>query len=228
MVMAALCLLLTSCDENCINGNGPIVSEDLYLNDINSFAFYGSGNVYVSYGNEQRVRIEANRDIISRLNRQVNGGHWDIYFDECVRNSSGIRVFLTVKDLSYIGLLGSGKIEANQTLQTDVLNVSLSGSGDIFLNAQCQEVFTNLTGSGRVQIYGSSEFSQLSISGSGRYLGQGLNVDNARVNITGSGDAEMNVSDELDVTISGSGNVYYIGNPTLKVNITGSGKVIPF
>ncbi len=46
------------------------------------------------------------------------------------------------------------------------------------------------------------------------------------VRISGSGNVEINVKDELDATISGSGSVSYKGSPSkVNSNASGSGKV---
>lgn len=50
-------------------------------------------------------------------------------------------------------------------------------------------------------------------------------VKTAVVNISGSGDARLRVSEALDVTITGSGDVEYHGDPQVNSNISGSGKV---
>jgi hypothetical protein len=53
-----------------------------------------------------------------------------------------------------------------------------------------------------------------------------LETNSCEVKITGSGDVEINVKDELNANITGSGNVRYKGNPG-KVNShsAGSGNV---
>ena len=47
----------------------------------------------------------------------------------------------------------------------------------------------------------------------------------ADITISGSGSAEVNVSEQLDIKISGSGDVYYRGNPSINIDISGSGDV---
>ena len=65
----------------------------------------------------------------------------------------------------------------------------------------------------------------LSISGSGRYLGEDMRSNRASVHVSGSGGAVMAVSETLDVNVSGSGAIGYIGDPTVISHISGSGSV---
>ena len=77
-----------------------------------------------------------------------------------------------------------------------------------------------------MKISGSANQQHFDISGSGDIHAFGLPGKSANVDITGSGNCEVNVSDQLNVEISGSGNVYYLGNPSITTDITGSGNVI--
>ena len=63
------------------------------------------------------------------------------------------------------------------------------------------------------------------ISGSGRYLGEDPEASVGTVRVSGSGEAVVNVSDDLDVDVSGSGDVQYIGNPAITESVSGSGDI---
>ena len=53
-----------------------------------------------------------------------------------------------------------------------------------------------------------------------------LATDQTNLNLSGSGDVEVNAQPKLEVTIKGSGNVYYKGNPDKSIQIKGSGKIV--
>ena len=63
--------------------------------------------------------------------------------------------------------------------------------------------------------------------GSGNVKSFGFIVQKAEDDIKGSGDASVNVTQDLKVRINGSGSVYYQGNPpVVNSQISGSGKLI--
>lgn len=64
------------------------------------------------------------------------------------------------------------------------------------------------------------------MSGSGEYHASALATKTALVQISSSGNAELMVSDVLQVQISGSGTLRYSGDPRVTQDATGSGKVI--
>ena len=48
----------------------------------------------------------------------------------------------------------------------------------------------------------------------------------AKVDVSGSGEVELNVSDSIDVMISGSGEVRYLGDPVVnQTEISDSGEI---
>ena len=54
----------------------------------------------------------------------------------------------------------------------------------------------------------------------------GFLVTNAYVEVSGSGNIEVNATDLIDGDISGSGDIYYKNSPIINVDISGSGSLI--
>jgi hypothetical protein len=95
---------------------------------------------------------------------------------------------LTVKALTGLALSVSGSIRV-PNLTTTTLSIKISGSGMITAN-------------------GTANDQYLEISGSGRYLTDGLTSETMKARICGS----VAAMDVLDVKISGSGTLTYRGN----------------
>ena len=72
---------------------------------------------------------------------------------------------------------------------------------------------------------GTADDLDVIIRGSGDVKAFDLEVIRANVNVGGSGDVELNVTEFLEVTINGSGDVFFEGNPQVDVTINGSGDV---
>jgi hypothetical protein len=111
--------------------------------------------------------------------------------------------------------------------------VSLSGSGEVEIKGQFPDVDTfraSLSGSGEIEVDETFNARQarVDISGSGNADLEKLNAKNADIDISGSGDVKIKVQDLLKAAISGSGKVYYWGTPQVNSDISGSGKVIKF
>lgn len=72
------------------------------------------------------------------------------------------------------------------------------------------------------------QFTELSVSGSGKLRGEGLQADKLKTSIAGSGDVQLEKlkATELSIAVSGSGNFDASGRAdSVKVSIAGSGDV---
>lgn len=83
-----------------------------------------------------------------------------------------------------------------------------------------------LTGSSDVQAQGKTEAVTLDISGAGSAELEQLFVTDARLRVSGSGDAEVGPTGKAEIDVSGSGSVRLTRRPTqLRQDISGSGDV---
>lgn len=232
LFFVALCLTVSSCffdDEGpfgCLNGEGPVVTEELNLADFDGIELSISADVVIKQGPVQEVIVEGKQNIIDELERDVKSGIWDIDIKGCVRDNKDMRIFITLPDITSLKLSGSGTIESENVLLVNDIDLGISGSGDMDLDLEADRIDAKISGSGEMNLDGLADHLDFEISGSGDLHGFGLETQSAIVEIRGSGDAEVFVNDNLDVKISGSGNVIYRGNPGLNVKISGSGKVV--
>ncbi len=211
---------------NCVDGNGPVVTETISLPSFSGINLEISAQVFIKQGPVQEVVVEGKGNIIDELERDVSNGIWEIETDRCVRDIGDLKIFITLPDISSLRVDGSGDIISENTLVVNDVDLRISGSGNIDVAMEADDIDANISGSGRITLEGSADELEFRISGSGDLHAFDMPCRTADLNISGSGDAEVRVSDQLDVRISGSGDVFYKGNPTLNVQITGSGQVI--
>lgn len=211
---------------NCIKGSGPLVSVELNMPPINAIELSLPGEVLIRQGAEQQITVEARQSIIDELNLNVNNGLWRIDTDRCVRDIDDFRVLVTLANIAELGIIGSGDIVSEEFLLVDDILLYIEGSGDMDLGLDADDIDVEIIGSGDVLLEGIGDQLDVGITGSGDLRSFSLEVFRAKINISGSGDAEVNVIDELDVRISGSGDVKYKGNPVIDVVISGTGRVI--
>lgn len=212
----------------CVNGDGPIVSEEIFLADFDGIELNMDADVFISQGPEQSVVIEGKANIIDEIDRDVNGGVWEIEADRCIRDVDQLNVFITVPDLRLVRISGSGTVfgETDFELGDGDIDLLISGSGEIDLGLFADDINANISGSGRMVLTGEGDELDVRISGSGDIRAFDFPVRAGDIVISGSGDAEVRVSESLLVRISGSGDVYYKGNPSIDVHISGSGDLI--
>jgi hypothetical protein len=213
-------------DGGCLRGQGAIISEDMSLNRIDAIDLQLPAKVYLRQGSEQQVVVEGQANVIDNLERTVRGGLWKIGTERCIRDMEELRIFITVPEVAAIKLSSSGQIFSENELVADDLDLEISGSGNINLSLMADDIETSIPGSGNLRLMGAADELGFDLTGSGSLQAFDLEARKGDLNIEGSGDAEVHVTEELNVSISGSGDVFYHGKPSLNVAITGSGEVI--
>ncbi len=111
---------------------------------------------------------------------------------------------IKVADLKFV-INGNGSIEADSVNSTS-LNVSSPDTGAVTISS------------------GSTGDLVLEL-GSGIFLGADLKGTNVKLNMNGSGAAQVWAVEKLDVTINGTGQVIYFGEPTMSMSVSGGGQV---
>lgn len=230
-------------------GSGVMAREERDVHDFNEVDMRQIGNLIITQGDEEKLVIEAEDNILPHILTTVEGGrltiHHEHHFFDWLRPTLPIIFRLSVKTLNRVKLSGVGGIQCER-LKSDHFRVEVSGSGTAnfgeltasrveigisgsgdgrFQHVTADEIETRISGSGDLRAAGRVTSQEVRISGAGTYLGDELNSEVAHLDISGSGAAQLRVARELQVSISGSGSVRYYGSPAVHQRISGSGRI---
>jgi len=210
LLVSSACLMLLSlaigaCSIVGERGSGVMATETRDVSGFDEIDLSGSGSVSVAVTGTESLTVEAEDNILPLLTTEVTNGRLELGAKQSISPTREIVYTITVISLEAVGVSGSGSVMA-----TDI-------DGHAFE--------ADISGSGTVMAAGVSESLNLSISGSGVYEGEALLSVTGTVSVSGSGQAVVNVTEDLDVNVSGSGNVQYFGDPSVSVSISGSGDV---
>ncbi|WP_161626080.1 head GIN domain-containing protein [Hugenholtzia roseola] len=222
-------LTFSSCSEPfCVRGKGEVVTETRDLPAFEEVVLKGSFDVVLEEGQESKIIISAQENILSELSTQVRSdGRLVVDYDRCVNHTKKVTLRITSPSYKGIVLDGSGKVESVGTLQGQNLNIALNGSGDFDIDLRLEgELDANINGSGDMNFCGNTNTARYFINGSGNIKAFCLEAQEVRATISGSGNIEVWATEALSANITGSGDIYYKGNPaTFSSNVSGSGKV---
>jgi hypothetical protein len=230
---AALLLFasLQACDDDwefweCERPSGEWISRSYGLAPIDRLVLQLDAEVYITQGPEQRVRLEGPANVVEAIDLGVRNSTWFIEPETCFRGRSDLKVYLTLPTLRAVTVASSGRVEALEPFQVDILDVKMAGSGSIRLDVDADRVFSILEGSGHIALSGQADRHVVHSSGSGDLQAFGMESREASASLSGSGNVHVRVSSQLDASLSGSGSLYYKGQPDLSVASSGSGRVI--
>ncbi len=206
MPAAAMAVLLASCSYTA--GSGTVRTESRDVHGFSSVQLAGTGEATILQTGSESLTIEAEENLLPLLTSDVSGGVLTLGTKPgaSINPTRPITYRVSMKDLSGLSLSGSATASAAQA-RTGSLLVQISGSGTITAD-------------------GTADAQEVKITGSGEYRGAKLASRTATVQISGSGNADIAVSDLLDVQVSGSGTLRYSGNPQVTQSVAGSGKIV--
>lgn len=221
--------ILTSCNVDCVHGNGQEATIEVALDDFQSISGNSSIDVILIQGNESKAIITGDSNLVNMVELDLNGDRLDVGYlsNSCVISKLNMQVALYInEDFNGIKINGSGNVNSKKGLELDELEIDINGSGDVALEADIEDLEISIHGSGNVFIEGRGDVADISINGSGDISLYDFDLDELDVSINGSGDVEASVNDALKVNINGSGNVYYKGNAKTEIRENGSGNVV--
>ncbi len=194
-----------------------IVENSTYLVEpFERIEMLGFFDVEYTQGDSISVRVESSVPISDKVVVTNDGPTLRLDMNNKVRltnlmnGRNHIKFFITSPDLVAISLLGSGEFDARGKLDTDNLQITIAGSGDIeFDDIICDAVRAEVIGSGDIEL-------------------KNVEAPSAQFRITGSGDIKAHLKDCGDVKaeLTGSGDIKLDGNAkSMKKIKSGAGEI---
>jgi hypothetical protein len=217
-----------------IPGSGSVQTETRDTGAFESIAIvYPGAEIIVQQGDKEAVEVEADDNLLPQLSTEVISGiltikNVETNWQNMVNPSQPVRISITAGELNEIVLSAPvGDLVVNK-LQADALKLVLSGGAQIKLNGiQVDLLDSDLSGAGNIQASGTAAEIKLILSGLGNFNAADLKSNKATIELSGMGNATVQVEKELVATITGAGSIEYLGNPFVEQIVTGAGSVKP-
>jgi len=228
----ALCTIAVT-NAQKIKGNGNIVTIERSTDDYDAIAVSGWFNVILVDGQEGKLSIEGEENLLEYIKTEVKEGKLVIKVKKGYnlqpsswKKDGGIYVTVPVESVNEVTLSGSGDIVGKKTISTSEFSTNMSGSGDITLDVESKTVSASMSGSGDINLSGTTEVFDVQISGSGDIEAYDLIADIVDASISGSADIKVTANKMLKARVSGSGDIHYRGDATkLDTKSSGSGDI---
>ncbi len=196
------------------------------------------GTLRVRQGEPRSVEVEASSDVLEHVETTVEGGTLKIRDERDrdgflkflfgdgnaeIENEIGARV--TVPTIEGVSLAGAGTVIGETPIEAASLDLSSAGSGDMRLAVQVQALEVESAGAGTFALEGTADRVEVQSAGAGTVEALDLTTETATIEIAGSGDIRLHVTDNLSADIIGAGDVEHRGSPTIETSMIGSGEV---
>ncbi len=196
------CHVKNSCSG--VQGTGPVRSDIRTLPPFSKIQLANGVDVDVKVGPSQQVTVEALDNLLPLILTEVKDGWLVISNSESFCSNKKPRIIVTVPHLTEIHSASSGNMVIDG-VKEPTFQATLESSGDVHLSGTAQTFFA-------------------SVSSSGDLNAQRLETESSTVRVSGSGDAQVFVSGNLQVELTSSGDLSLRGKiASLNASLSGSG-----
>ena len=131
-----------------------------------------------------------------------------------------------INNLREIISSGASNIRTSGTIISKDIDVVMSGAGKTELELDAERVDIVLSGAGLVYLEGAASDLEVTMSGAGSLEADALETEDCYIEISGVGNAVVNVTGTLETQVRGLGNVEYVGDPKSIIgDVSGIGEV---
>lgn len=228
LFVVAICFL-SSCNiigGERVDGNGNLASENRHAGDFKNVSGAGPVDIVLNQSPNTDVQVSGDENLLQYITTETDGSTLKIKvkpgYD--LEPKKHLQVRISAPGFKEISSAGSGNVMSENTLtSSDKMEFRLSGSGNMNIKVDAPSLESHTTGSGDITFSGKAESADISVAGSGNIHSFGLITQATEISITGSGDAEVYATRQLNVKVVGSGDVKYKGGASVDSHITGSG-----
>ena len=171
-------------NPNQIVGSGRLVSDQRAAGTFNAINVTGIGKVYISQDTVQSLRIEADDNILGLVTTTVSNGLLTVALKDGSYSGITVNVYASMKTIRELQCVGTAEFVNDGRIDSDSIVCRITGAGTITLN-------------------GTARFESVEIIGAGTIHNYGLVSSRCSALISGTGNIEVNVTQELDAIISG-------------------------
>ncbi|MBL4667807.1 MAG: DUF2807 domain-containing protein [Flavobacteriales bacterium] len=215
---------LNSC-INTIDGNGNVQVEQRDVSSFNKIDISGNFDILINQGKKEQLELEVDENLLEFIETEVKNNTLHISSKKQLGNAESLQLYITVIDIDDIEASGAIQLKNKGTLETENLEIEISGAADIKLNLNVVNLTMDMSGASETRLSGSADNFEIEISGAGELLAKKLKTKNTTIDISGAGSAVVFVKKTLKVEVSGAGSVEYKGDPKIEKDISGAGSV---
>lgn len=210
-IAGALFLLL-------INNNvfaNDLVSRDFPVRSFNEVELRGLGNIFITQGDRESVRIETDTTTLStvELENEENKLTISSTIDFKIATKPVMNIYITVVHLQNVQFKDVGAVTSTNELITDTLNFSMTSAGKVSINLQCKQLNVQFAGVGSFVAKGKVSRLVIDAKGVGNVQTKDLIADDADVSFKGVGGVDVYAKEKVTINANGIGKVVYRGHP---------------
>ena len=171
--------------------------------------------VTLTKGDKNTVTITgASKENLGKIKTEVANGVLSIYVKGDMKSDDEIKISVIYKELSGIEQSGASELTSTNTIKTDKFYIKGSGAMEAEIDFEVTELSIDFSGASEIKLTGNANSFTISLSGASELSASALKTKNAKLDISGASEVNINVSEKIEGSLSGASSVHVKGGAT--------------
>jgi len=221
-------LLLNSCLLGpTLKGNGHVVEEVRDVEEFDGIKASRGINVYITQGNEIKVVVRADDNLLDAIETEVNGDVLIVRSTAMIRNAESFKVFVTVPELELIQASSGSNVFSETTIRSNNLELSSSSGANLTLDLDAEDVPASASSGANIMLDGLAGDFEAKVSSGANIKASDMKSKNAELKASSGGNIWISVQKQLEAHASSGGNIHYSGELSeMNINTSSGGNVV--
>jgi hypothetical protein len=229
-VLGAILMAVSTLSAGCnylggVTGNGNVIKQVRSVTAFTGIDVSSAFKVYLTQGTTNSVTVEADENLLQYIETKVEGNTLVVRCTKPIYHADKRNVYITFVNLNSIEISGAVDLVTQGKITGTELELGCSGASDVEMELGYSRVKIDCSGASKLKLSGTSENVSIGFSGASELHAYDFIVDNMEMDISGAGEANVNVTKNLRADISGAGEVRYKGTPVIDEHVSGAGSI---
>jgi hypothetical protein len=231
-LIALVLPLLFSCNIHAgnwlksVHGNGHVTKDTRQVESFDGVKASAGINVFLFQGNEEKVVVEADDNLLDCIKTEVKGSTLHCYIDCNVHFSSKMNVYVNYKMLNKIDASSGSDVSGETVIKTESLSIGVSSGADVKVDVDAQNVYCEVSSGSDATIVGKASYFRGNASSGADIKAGDLKVATCDATASSAGEIKISVSESIEANASSGGDITYYGHPEKeRINESSGGDV---
>lgn len=171
----------------------------------------GAVNIFFTQSDTASLTVKADKDEIDNVETKIENGV--LIISNKGRFFDPVNIYVKNASLSGVETSGAVDLKIAQTLKTDSLEITASGSSDVRVKVEAQKVKCIQSGASDVSLDGTTDRFESNVSSAASLKSYNLVSKNTDIITTGAASAKIYVTEKLIANASGASDIKIKGDP---------------
>ena len=174
----------------------------------------GNFNVNIKKGDVFKILVTGEKKDVDEVVSDLKNGEVVINFERKAIRPRRTNIEITLPRLQAVNFDGSIRADVAPGFMIDFFNIYIMGSAELKVEIDAQKIYADLSGSSTLEVKGKGEEIQANVGGASMLQAFDFHVEEAKLDVGGTGGARVTVSTVLTANTSGTGKIRYRGSPS--------------